>query len=85
MRKQDEGRREGVWPGQSRGTVAFGLPVHPAYAERLAGESIEHMRVGVLTDLASSHAPATLSRFAAKDPAAYALLKASVPEAPWPI
>jgi hypothetical protein len=40
---------------------------------------------GVLTDLASSHSPATLSRFAAKDPAAYARLKAGAPGAPWPI
>ncbi len=74
-----------TWRDVWAATVAFGLPMHPAYAERLPGESMEHMRVGVLTDLASSHAPATLSRFAAKDPAAYALLKASVPEAPWPI
>lgn len=73
------------WRDVWAATVTFDLPVHPAYAERLPGESIEHMRVGVLTDLSSAHTPATLSRFALNDPSAYARLKASVPEAPWPI
>lgn len=62
-----------------------GLPYHPGYDERFAGEKLEDMRVGVLTDLASAYAPASLSRLAYFHPAHYAKLKAAAPEAPWPV
>lgn len=65
--------------------VANDLPYHPGYDERFAGEKLEDMRVGVLTDLASSYAPASLSRLAYFQPAHYAKLKAAAPEAPWPV
>lgn len=73
------------WKDVWAAMLLFDLPAHPAYAERLPGESLADMRVGVITDLASEHTPATLARLAHFDPAAYARLKALVPQAPWPI
>lgn len=65
--------------------VSNDLPYHPGYDERFPGEKLEDMRIGVLTDLASSYAPASLSRLAYFQPSHYAKLKAAVPEAPWPV
>jgi 3'-phosphoadenosine 5'-phosphosulfate sulfotransferase (PAPS reductase)/FAD synthetase len=73
-----------TWKDVWAATVLFDLPVHPAYCERLEGESLKNTRVGVITDLASEHTPATLARFKERNPAGYAALKASAPEAPWP-
>lgn len=74
-----------TWKDVWAATVLLSIPIHPAYFERSEGQSLKRSRVGVLTDLASDHTPATLSEFAAANPAAYARLKSSAKEAPWPI
>lgn len=64
----------------------YDLPLHPAYThERLQGERLDQIRVGVIVDPCAEHTGPTWAKLRMYHPQVFHELRRRLPSVPWPI